>query len=141
MVLDQNSHDQEVVGSNPAFYWMDLREASYYRIKVAKWGTPKKAYLYLKTVSNVSDIFTNSSFHKLGNKTDLPRLKPRNYFEKKLRSFKQVTKYFETSILHQDVVKKVSFIIHLFQWFFYYKYPKKAKLKCSAITLEQRKMI
>jgi hypothetical protein len=39
------------VGSNPAIYWMDVSDASDYisierkRIKVAKWGTPKK---YLK---------------------------------------------------------------------------------------------
>jgi hypothetical protein len=38
-------------GSNPAIYWMVVSDASYYipnerkRIKVAKWGTPKK---YLK---------------------------------------------------------------------------------------------
>jgi len=46
------AHDQEVVGSNPGtVYWMDVSDdASYYKkrklkIKVAKWGTPKK---YLK---------------------------------------------------------------------------------------------
>jgi hypothetical protein len=45
------AHDQEVVGSNPGtVYWMDVSVASYYikeilKIKVAKWGTPKK---YLK---------------------------------------------------------------------------------------------
>ncbi len=42
------THDQEVVGSNPGtVYWMDVSVASYYikeklKIKVAKWGTPKK---------------------------------------------------------------------------------------------------
>jgi hypothetical protein len=41
-------HDQEIVGSNPGtVYWMDVSDASYYikdkfKIKVAKWGTPKK---------------------------------------------------------------------------------------------------
>jgi hypothetical protein len=36
------------VGSNPAVYWMVVSDAGYYipnernRIKVAKWGTPKK---------------------------------------------------------------------------------------------------
>jgi hypothetical protein len=36
------------VGLNPAIYWMDVSNASYYisiekkKIKVAKWGTPKK---------------------------------------------------------------------------------------------------
>ncbi len=45
------AHDQEVVVSNPdTVYWMDVSVASYYiietrKIKVAKWGTPKK---YLK---------------------------------------------------------------------------------------------
>jgi hypothetical protein len=39
------------MGSNPAVYWMDVSVASYYisivkrkRIKVAKWGTPKKIF-------------------------------------------------------------------------------------------------
>jgi hypothetical protein len=42
------AHDQEIVGSNPGtVYWMDVSDASYYiieklKIKVAKWGTPKK---------------------------------------------------------------------------------------------------
>ncbi len=42
------AHDQEVVSSNPGtVYWMDVSDASYYiqentKIKVAKWGTPKK---------------------------------------------------------------------------------------------------
>jgi hypothetical protein len=45
------AHDQEIMGSNPGtVYWMDVSDASYYirekfKIKVAKWGTPKK---YLK---------------------------------------------------------------------------------------------
>jgi hypothetical protein len=45
------AHDQEIVGSNTVtVYWMDVSDASYYieeklKIKVAKWGTPKK---YLK---------------------------------------------------------------------------------------------
>jgi len=43
-------HVQEVVGSNPALYWMVVSDASYYipnerkRIKLAKWGTPKKIF-------------------------------------------------------------------------------------------------
>ena len=43
-------HDQEVVGST--VYWMDVSDdASYYineklKIKVAKWGTPKKKNIY-----------------------------------------------------------------------------------------------
>jgi len=44
----QKAHVQEVVGSNPAEYWMDVSDASYYitysmkkEIKVAKGGTPK----------------------------------------------------------------------------------------------------
>ena len=42
------AHDQEIVGSNPGtVYWMDVSDASYYiseklKIKVAKWGKPKK---------------------------------------------------------------------------------------------------
>jgi hypothetical protein len=42
------AHDQEIMGSNPGtVYWMDVSDASYYiieklKIKVAKWGTPKK---------------------------------------------------------------------------------------------------
>ena len=45
------AQNQEDVGSNPGtVYWMDVSVASYYikeklKIKVAKWGTPKK---YLK---------------------------------------------------------------------------------------------
>jgi hypothetical protein len=45
------AHDQEIMGSNPGtVYWMDFSDASYYiieklKMKVAKWGTPKK---YLK---------------------------------------------------------------------------------------------
>jgi hypothetical protein len=41
-------HNLEGVGSNPStVYWMDESVASYYikeklKIKVAKWGTPKK---------------------------------------------------------------------------------------------------
>jgi hypothetical protein len=51
------THDQEVVGSNPGtLYWMDLSVASYYikeklKIKVAKWGTPKK--YFKKPTSNL----------------------------------------------------------------------------------------
>jgi hypothetical protein len=45
-VEDSQTHNLEDVGSNPAVYWMDVSVASYYierkRIKVAKWGTPKK---------------------------------------------------------------------------------------------------
>jgi hypothetical protein len=42
------AHDQEIMGSNPGtVYWMDVSNARYYiveklKIKVAKWGTPKK---------------------------------------------------------------------------------------------------
>jgi hypothetical protein len=50
------AHDQEVVGSNPGtVYWMDVSDAGHYinpkitKIKVAKWGTPKK---YLKNTLN-----------------------------------------------------------------------------------------
>jgi hypothetical protein len=45
------AHEQAIMGSNPGtVYWMDVSDASYYirekfKIKVAKWGTPKK---YLK---------------------------------------------------------------------------------------------
>ncbi len=46
------AHDQEIVGSNPGIvYWMDLSDAitlkEKLKIKVAKWGTPKK-YKYKK---------------------------------------------------------------------------------------------
>jgi hypothetical protein len=44
--------DSRPRGLNPAVYWMDVRVASYYisivkrkRIKVPKWGTPKKKYI------------------------------------------------------------------------------------------------
>ena len=47
------AHDQKVVGSNPCtVYWMDVSDLlaialkEKLKIKVAKWGTPKK---YLKT--------------------------------------------------------------------------------------------
>jgi hypothetical protein len=47
-------HVQEVVGSNPAVYWIDVSDASYYisiekkkRIKVAKRGTPKKKIIII----------------------------------------------------------------------------------------------
>jgi hypothetical protein len=43
------THDQEVVGSNPVtVYWMDVSDLlaitlkRNLKIKVAKWGTPKK---------------------------------------------------------------------------------------------------
>jgi hypothetical protein len=46
------AHVQEVAGSNPAVYWMDVSDASYTytysmkkEIKEAKWGTPKTKYL------------------------------------------------------------------------------------------------
>jgi hypothetical protein len=45
------AYDQEFVSSNPiTVYWMDVSVANYYikeklKIKVAKWGTPKKKYL------------------------------------------------------------------------------------------------
>jgi hypothetical protein len=51
------AQDQEIMGSNPGtIYWMDVSDASYYiieklKIKVAKWGTPKK---YLKKSKRVS---------------------------------------------------------------------------------------
>jgi hypothetical protein len=45
------AHDQEVVGSIPnTVYWMDVSDdARYYikrkyKIKVAKWGTPKQIF-------------------------------------------------------------------------------------------------
>jgi len=52
--LRQTTYDQEVLSSNPGtVYWMDVSDASYYiqtnekltKIKVAKWGTPKKKIL------------------------------------------------------------------------------------------------
>jgi hypothetical protein len=43
------AHDQEVVGSNPkTVYWMDISDLlaitlkKNWKIKAAKWGTPKK---------------------------------------------------------------------------------------------------
>jgi hypothetical protein len=50
------------VGSNPAVYWMDVSDASYYifiekkkeKIKVAKWCTSKK---YLKKYCFASSNF------------------------------------------------------------------------------------
>ncbi len=57
------AHDQEIMGSNPGtVYWMDVSDASYYiieklKIKVAKWGTPKK---YLKKrMFVISCLFLN----------------------------------------------------------------------------------
>ena len=45
------AHDQEVMSLNPGtVYWMDVSDnAGYYnkekfKIKVAKWGTPKKIH-------------------------------------------------------------------------------------------------
>jgi hypothetical protein len=45
------THDQEVVGSNPGtVYWMDVSDLlaitlkKKLKIKVAKWGTPKKIF-------------------------------------------------------------------------------------------------
>jgi hypothetical protein len=50
--LRQMAHDQEVVGSNPStVYWMNVSDLlaitlkKNWKIKVAKWGTPRK---YLK---------------------------------------------------------------------------------------------
>ena len=48
--LRKTAHDQEVMGLNPStVYWTGVSDAtSYYihmkitKIKVAKWGTPKK---------------------------------------------------------------------------------------------------
>ncbi len=47
--VKQTAQDAEVVGFNSGtVYWMDVSDASYYinmeitKIKVAKWGTPKK---------------------------------------------------------------------------------------------------
>ena len=46
--LRQRAHNWVVVGSNPVtVYWMVVSDVSYYnwkimKIKVAKWGTPKK---------------------------------------------------------------------------------------------------
>ncbi len=55
--LVNKTHDQEVVGSNPAVYWMDVINIEITlkrkRIKVAKWGTPKK---YLKKISSTEHI-------------------------------------------------------------------------------------
>jgi hypothetical protein len=56
------AHDQEVVGSNPGtVYWMDVSDLlaitlkTNWKIKVAKWGTPKK---YLKK-DNVFNWYHN----------------------------------------------------------------------------------
>jgi hypothetical protein len=49
-------HDQEVMGSNlGTLYWMDVSDDASYikrklKIKVAKWGTPKK--YFFKKVCN-----------------------------------------------------------------------------------------
>jgi len=50
-VVRAEAHVQEVMGLNPAVYWMDVSNAITYpmkrkRINVAKWGTPKTIYLY-----------------------------------------------------------------------------------------------
>jgi hypothetical protein len=49
--LGQKAHVQAVVGSNPAVYWIDVSDAKLLhctmritKIKVAKWGTPKKYF-------------------------------------------------------------------------------------------------
>ena len=53
--------DQEIMGSNPGtVYWMDFSDASYYiieklKMKVAKWGTPKK-YLKKKEILILFDF-------------------------------------------------------------------------------------
>ena len=51
------AHDQEVVGSNPGtVYWMDVSNSlgitlkKNWKIKVAKWGTPKKLKQQQKTL-------------------------------------------------------------------------------------------
>ena len=58
------AHDQEVVGSNTGtVYWMYLsHDASYYikrklKIKVAKWGTPKKKKLTLGILKYINHSF------------------------------------------------------------------------------------
>ncbi len=50
MWLGQNAQVLEVVGSNPAIYYMNVNDASYHifnekEIKVAKWGTLKNVVL------------------------------------------------------------------------------------------------
>jgi hypothetical protein len=49
------AHEQAIMGSNPGtVYWMDVSDVdgcSYYiiekfKIKVAKWGTPKKYFFF-----------------------------------------------------------------------------------------------
>jgi hypothetical protein len=65
------AHDQEVVGSNPGtVYWMDVsNDASYYiteklKIKLAKWGTPKK-YLKKKFSCNMLLPIQSKDFQKV----------------------------------------------------------------------------
>jgi hypothetical protein len=60
------AHDQEIVGSNPDIvYWMDVSNASYYikekfKIKIAKWGTPKKILSVIILIS-----YQCSGYYKL----------------------------------------------------------------------------
>ncbi len=55
--LGQKAHVQEVVGSNPAVYWMDVNEASYYiekkMNKGSQMGHTKK--IFKKTIVNELD--------------------------------------------------------------------------------------
>jgi hypothetical protein len=57
------AHDQKVVGSNPCtVYWMDVSDLlaitlkEKLKIKVAKWGTPKK---YLQNICLKNRLFEN----------------------------------------------------------------------------------
>jgi hypothetical protein len=57
------ARDQEVVGSNPGtVYWMDVSVASYHikeklKIKVAKWGTPKKIFKKNRNIIRKARMF------------------------------------------------------------------------------------
>ncbi len=53
------AHDRKVMGSNPStIYWMDVSDLlaitlrEKFKIKVAKWGTPKKSMFILTICSS-----------------------------------------------------------------------------------------
>ena len=51
----------------------------------------------------------------IGNKTDLERKKPKEYFERKVKKLKQVKEYFETSSIKEpDSVRQVN--IDFLEW-------------------------
>jgi hypothetical protein len=52
LVVRAEAHFQDVMGSNPAVYWMDVSMLAVTysmkkEIKVAKWGTPKKIIIMI----------------------------------------------------------------------------------------------